>query len=1295
MLNFFNFARKYLYGTMKKFFGRIAVVFGLGLVFGFCAQAQVTPITTYPYEANFGTTATSGEDNAKWCFKAFDGNSVNFDLVPSVQWDFATPTTDAGLAVRYKMNSTVSEDLPAAFTPVFRLEKTESVSYEIDVDYILPTGVEIPNKFLAVRLHSVNGDGEPFYIYDAKHEATDPINGENGQVNTFIGSHSSIPHTGSYSYKVSFDKIPSAGNYRFSFILLNRRTKNAPKLVDEVFYISKLTVKKIVGCDLAAGQIQTPYSDPRCNRLPFTAYVLNPGGGPVSNFAACYQIDNNEPIKQNFSQTIAPGAVRLISFTQKPDMAQGDHQVKFWVEVNGDINRNNDTTICLIRSGNQSIAGLPALFDFLEEDAYAWTMRSDSIYAHPAWHFEKSGTHKRPFIFTENQNARANNDYVISPPMTFHKDKMYRIVFNYAAVLESTDRIGDLSLALYVCANADWKTLLANKTPLWKKDRFADRGDRKVVVYYKATEDANKVLAFHTYGPSTVGGLKINSVSVSEAEVNTLDYFYDVDGNAGDDAKFLAERNLDFVDYDGNVSNEGKPGNWELCVQCAPSAGYNNSSNSIRSIGVGGRTDDWLVFKPFYLKAGKPYYFKFYAKMSMLNYEGNLEVLVSDEGPYYNLPFAEQPGSKRTKKISQNNYDTVRHVITVPQDGYYLISIRNVTNVQEMTDQEKQRLFTMYVDNFSLVEKEKTAMQILHAQVPYEARLGRSVLLDMTIFNPSYVGIEGSKINCCYQIDDGAVVRKHPGNISPQMKSTYTFQDRVTFTKNTQTVKFWVETEGSEAVPDTIRVVVEKIKARNLPFVEKFDEKSMEEWQSYPASRAAWRAYHGKETSRSGEWSVRCGGNNTNIDYLVTPMLRVEKGKTYRISFFYKRSGTGAEHDTLQLRYAKDRYDNQGFPKKIALITQPTATEYDFYHTYMRFPDADTGNVFIGLETKFGGNSPDLYIDDFIVVDSLEMHRTHYTLSDLVVSGNMSECDTISMGKVSFKITAGHFTVQKVIPAYVRYDAGQPKDVSLRKEMVDGEETTLSFKMPKFSGGKHTVTAWIGLPDESDRTDDTVKISFNVQAPATLPFKDANIHLVGQPQMSHCFELDSAGKYELRYRYNANNAVGASLRVHMLQYAQNSIKTVIPSDTVSLSGIKDVKKNLNVSTIGVYAIGFEVRDIPVGGSLEIDSVWFEKLRAVIDTVKPRDTIRDTSAISVFAPNEIRMQPNPARDFVDVELPACAQYLAVLDMQGRIRREYQTKGRRKINIPLQNLAPGVYILRIEGDNKVGTLKLIKQ
>lgn len=1260
--------------VMKNSFRKILTVLSFGLLLNPGADAQDPAVSVFPYVSDFGTVETPGPDNGNWRFRSFD---VDEEPINALQWGFSE-ISETLLAVCFT-DTRAEEQYPATFTPAFRLEKADNISYIVNVAYSVPAGAS-PSRHLIVRLHATDESGEPYYVF-GPYQKDESIKDADGNVcSVLINNHQGVPREGvsEYVYRISSDMIPRSGDYRISFILEvpSKNTKAGERL-----YITALNVKKSVGSDLAAGQIISPYTDPHAESQAFSAFVINQGSDRVESFDACYQVDGGVAVKETFSDIhIDPDHIARIVFKTLPDLQAGNHTLRFWLEKEGDMNHENDTSYCLIRAGSSAVATLPATYGFTEDKPYEWTTYSDSSYIETAWRFVKDGNYNRPYVSTDKQDGKKNDDYLVSPLFNFRKGNIYRVEFIYKAVLEAGDAMGDKSLDLYVCDDAGRESL-AGKELIWKKDRFDDRGERRVVVYYRAKEDGSRALAFHVYGPASDGGLQLRQVLVSLAEENTLDYFFDFDGNAGESPQYLVGQNLDFVDYDGNVSNAGTPGNWELYGE---GSGF-NSMYSVRSIGLRGKTDDWMVFRPFYLESGKTYYLSFRTRMNS-TYSGSLEYYVQNDGPRYDLAYEAQGGVKGRKMVSGNSYDTVHRVFTVNESGYYLLSIRNFMEIAEQTDLERYENFTVHVDNVSLSAKERTSVQAMYADVPYEARFGQTVSLSMTVRNFSLSQVEAGSMTYCYQIDNGDVCREHPASsLLSQVRSSYTFNQRAAFNReNTQTVKFWVEMEASDEDPDTVYVDVVKIQAKDLPFVERFAEKSMEEWQSYPVSRNSWQMRFGSETAHSGEWAAICNAGTSGVsDFLVTPLLTVEKGKTYRVSFFYRRGGDNiGATDSLRLCYAYNRYDNTGFLHQLTVFPKPNSSEYDFCQAYVRFPDS--GVVFLGLKAELGGNASPLYIDDFVLVDSLQTTLTYYSVSGLAVSGSMSECDTMAMGRVSFKITAGGFSMPEEVRTYISYDGGPAKDLSFRKEMMDGEETVLSLSMPMFSGGEHRVRVWIGLPDEADRTDDTVSAVFNVHQPQTIPFVDSDIRIVGTARMTSCFEVETAAVYTLRYRYDATEAVGSSVQLNLLSYGNNSITGSRMIDRNQVSGKQTLEKEVEINDPGVYAFGIECSGLSVGGILRVDSIWLEKKSG-----------SDTTATATFADGEFRMQPNPALDFVDITVPTQAKYLDIFDMQGRVCRRFVLQDREMLRISLQDFRPGVYVVRVSGANRAATLKLIKR
>lgn len=1280
---------------MKIFRVKQRIVFCFFLLCSWQLAAQTSPIETFPYIADFGTETSPGQDNPAWKFYAF---STSLSQITSASWDFATqPEPNQNeLAPLFKKDP--NEFVPSAFTPCFSLEKSTAVSYVLTVSYFVPTGKMLDIENMAVRITTANENLEPsfsrsFIQYFQSQEITD-----NGKVVSILvekhtpsdflnnGTTTETGITLTKSYTLTADRIPQNGNNCFSFHVA-RAAKSENKAVPEI-YITNLKVEKKEGLDLTAGQIQSPYSAINAGTLPFTAFIRNANTETVNEFTAAYQVDNNPAVRQTFTDiALKGGEIHAFTFSTYPDLSQGDHRIRFWIESEQDIDHSNDTSaMYYVRVGQNAVASIPATFNFYGQSPYGWTAYSDSVYASPSWKFVEDNDYAYPYTSTVKENQAKNNDYLVSPLLQMAADKIYRIEFVYKAILPENAPMGDKSLSLLLSEGIDRASVTNCNNMLWRSEHFDDKGERTIVLYYHSRAEQSRALAFLSNGPFSEGGMRLLKLSIKESETNNVDFFCNFEAATLDQSINNTGNLMDFVDQDG-IMGYGKTGNWQVDNK---HMGYNNSEYSLRSPGIfntdakTGATNDWLILKPFHFNADSTYYLVFQSRMSGQK-AGSLEIYVGKDAPRYDWTFAQQNGQKWQTTINRTNYDTVRRIFNVPESGFYLVAIRNTTEVKpdagDFQEGDAEKHFTLYIDNISLTTSERNSVQVISASVPYEASLNQSVSLSITVRNHAWTSFSKDAISYCYQVDDAMVCREKPtADIASQNTASFTFSTRADFSGNEdQEVKFWVETANVNDPIDTLRVRVIKLVASELPFVENFSQETWAKWQIFPATRTVWTLTHGTNTAHSGEWALKCDGGNTTVsDYAVTPLLKVKKDKTYRISFFYKRGAEAAnQNDSLGIYYEYNRYNQTGFRQHLHVFRNLKNTDYTYCEAFLRFPDS--GNVFIGLKADLSAQSSALYIDDFAILDSAQSEYTSYALSDLTVNGLLSECDTSAIGYFTFMIKAGGYAIEDQIPLFIRYDDSEPQDITFRKTMMAGDVWLHQVSMPKFSGGEHLLQVWLAFEHEVNRTDDTVACRFTVAGPALLPFKEESVNIVGKARMTSCFEVEEAGTYTLYYTSDATQAVGSSLKIDLLNYGTNLILSVDKIDSVQLTGNETRKKNINL-TPGVYAFGFECIDLPDGGLVQITDIRLEK----------------ATANRTYEHDLIALRPNPALNHVRVQIPDNAERLMILDLQGRILHRMDLRGRgSEAEVSLQGLQSGVYLVRIESETHYGIVKLIKR
>jgi plastocyanin len=86
----------------------------------------------------------------------------------------------------------------------------------------------------------------------------------------------------------------------------------------------------------------------------------------------------------------------------------------------------------------------------------------------------------------------------------------------------------------------------------------------------------------------------------------------------------------------------------------------------------------------------------------------------------------------------------------------------------------------------------------------------------------------------------------------------------------------------------------------------------------------------------------------------------------------------------------------------------------------------------------------------------------------------------------------------------------------------------------------------------------------------------------------------------------------------------------------------------------------------------------------------------TSAAPFFADNSIKVYPNPATDHVTIETEVIIRSAAVLSLSGAVLRSYSGINSTMQTISMEDLSPGVYLLRVSSGNAAeNVLRIIKR
>ncbi len=104
----------------------------------------------------------------------------------------------------------------------------------------------------------------------------------------------------------------------------------------------------------------------------------------------------------------------------------------------------------------------------------------------------------------------------------------------------------------------------------------------------------------------------------------------------------------------------------------------------------------------------------------------------------------------------------------------------------------------------------------------------------------------------------------------------------------------------------------------------------------------------------------------------------------------------------------------------------------------------------------------------------------------------------------------------------------------------------------------------------------------------------------------------------------------------------------------------------------------------------------------ITTVYDEGESISSDTVSAFLTNidkndrfSIQIYPNPAKDFVQVNSEAKIDNLKIYDLKGQIKVVFIEINKKKLNLSVSGYNPGVYLFRLESDNKVVNKRIVIQ
>ena len=700
-----------IFNTRKFMAAGLRVSLLIGFLFSAQAKAQAEPIEDFPYQTSFGTTDSPHADNALW--KAQSATGV------SAQWKITENPAVAGALAAAFEGSNQQELYPTIFSPSFSFKKEESTDYVFTFNLYVPAGGRLPDACHYVfRVNKVDGTGATISVMDivsgqgfTKDNMKNPVIKDGIAQSLWVGAiENGGPQEGSssYEFRLKASDLSLDGNYRLSVTAGNLPTLST----DCKLYITNFKVEKVSASDIETCQMLSPVSVTEENvAQQVQCYVRNVGAAAATGIEAYYQVDNGRVVKQTLDWTLAPQETRLHTFTVPVTLMAGVHRIKYWFKDANDVNPQNDTSLTYVVKVADVYSASFSNFDFLKEwQTYGWHAYSDTTERNPLWNFASQAPFY-PQAKTSGEVASTHDDYLVSPWFELKKGQIYQVDLTFETLLGDAEVLGEKSFSVWLANSNRKEDFLVQKKLIWDAGVLRRKGERTMTFFFEVEQDTTACLIFRSNGPASDGSIRLKHFSLQEPRANKMNLYYDFEPYFSSDAISQAEEYMTFVDQDWNALvkveiKNGSPVEREL--DPAVTSGWEVKKESLGysayAKGIQGQANDWLLFYPMELKAGKKYYLHFRARKQgsrVDDADGQcaLEVYLQNTYPRYELPYADQQGWKKWVEVKGTNATLHGDTVTVQEDGLYFLSIRNVTYTAPKIDTPNVYDNSVYVDD--------------------------------------------------------------------------------------------------------------------------------------------------------------------------------------------------------------------------------------------------------------------------------------------------------------------------------------------------------------------------------------------------------------------------------------------------------------------------------------------------------------------------------------------------------------------------------------------------------------------
>jgi hypothetical protein len=990
---------------MKKIAITLSVLFFLVHSYAQCLQLPYKP--TFGVIGNADTTGWLMYSNyttvnpSSWQFKA-----VASEIVPylSVQSAIETSLT---------LNN-VGAQTVVLYSPCVSLDNAKTYELKFSWVGLSPGFLNGLSVYLATDAPSYTNDGNTFdRLYSPLPGAQAPASDTFRLIKTFTD----IPF-GTTEFSVLFDESffpPTglvSGNYRIVF-KSESVSRRRPVSDGDGYYIIESYLKNIVLDEAPAERLEivsmvSPLSNCNLSDQTMTFKIKNTGYSMPASYNVCYQLSTDDgatfglPICEPFYDPISYNGIIELSFTNKQSFSASLTLINAWVEHGNTLER-----LPVYLTTLQTIPYGCSFDDF--SIFREWSIISEkTIQPDLTWHvpLDNSGAMSgRAVIKTTGE---ISNDRLVSGCFELEANTLYQISFVYAALVNPNLIARNLLHAsdLNFMASENLKLYVgrSNKPDvsditLMDLQEFNNTDSRTLNVYFRPTETGTYHFGFLAYSEARSAGIAIEDFSIAVAQApDTVPIYMGFENYDNFEGWQIYSQNA--IDNTGTPTLRGWTesttdffsGNFGLRTLSSPSTTASTSITTALE-----NNNNWLISKPIYFEAGKPYEILYFRRAMTDGAQEILNIRVSD-----NIELQTLSESEPLFRDTTTSYVfTSRRVYYTPaESGTYFVTFQyNSVNKRAGNN-------GMSIDEINIqdsAEAQKTNISVIELIVPPPAcQLSNAEAITLRVKNRTNETIPASTLTAYFSITNPAGVTTtrlatHPpffSAIGPYEEARIDIRSVNMRAQGVWTIKGWISGAIDENPTDDTSAVVHTVQTGTL--TPRYDmgfepNQNVHFWSSnQTGNRRFWWNFITDPTAANTGTGVAYVAPSANMvsvgdsiqQFIISPCLRLSADTTYYISFFYRAAEE--YNGVLKLNPVRlNTYVGTGtFPSATQLRNTIFATNKDSYKQEIFYyrPSAHGTNyiIFQAVSRRW---STGIYLDDIVIMDSASANQPNLSLN--------------------------------------------------------------------------------------------------------------------------------------------------------------------------------------------------------------------------------------------------------------------------------------------------------------------------